>query len=71
MAETSNLSFFIIRKTFKIEVSLIYVSGVWQSDSIRHVSILFQILFPFRLLENSKQSSLSVQKVPVGYPFSI
>ena len=36
------------------------VSGVWQSDSdIRlHASILFQILFPFRLVQNIEQSSL-------------
>ena len=36
------------------------VSGVQQSDSVIHihVSILFQILFPFRLLHNIEQSSL-------------
>ena len=36
------------------------VSGVEQSDSVTHihVSILFQILFPFRLLRNAEQSSL-------------
>ena len=36
------------------------VSGVQQSDSVIHihVSILFQILFPFRLLQNTEQSSL-------------
>ena len=36
------------------------VSGVQQSDSVQHihVSILFQILFPFRLLQNIEQSSL-------------
>ena len=36
------------------------VSGVQQRDSVIyiHVSILFQILFPFRLLHNIEQSSL-------------
>ena len=37
------------------------VTGVQQSDSVIihiHVSILFQILFPFRLLHNIEQSSL-------------
>ena len=36
------------------------VSGVQQSDSVIHihVSILFQILFPFRLLHNIGQRSL-------------
>ena len=36
------------------------VSGVQQSDSVIHihVSILFQILFPFRLLHNIEQHSL-------------
>ena len=31
---------------------------VQQSDSVIHVSILFQILFPVRLLQNIEQSSL-------------
>ena len=36
------------------------VSGVQQSDSVIHihVSIVFQILFLFRLLQNTEQSSL-------------
>ena len=36
------------------------VSGVQQSDSVihLHVSILFQILFPLRLLKDIEQSSL-------------
>ena len=35
------------------------VSGVWQSDSVIHihVSILFHILFPLRLLYNVEQGS--------------
>ena len=40
--------------------NVVLVSGVQQSDSAIHihVSILFQILFPFRLLHNIEQSSL-------------
>jgi len=47
-----------------IEVLLIYnvmlVSGVQQSDSVihAHISGFFQILFPYRLLENIQYSSL-------------
>ena len=38
--------------------NVVLVSGVQQSDSVIHihVSILFQILFPFRLLQNIEQS---------------
>ena len=49
---------------FFIEVELIYnvvlVSGVQQSDSVIHtyISIFFQILFPYRLLQNIEYSSL-------------
>ena len=37
-----------------------FVSGVPQSNSVIHinVSILFQILFPFRFIQNIEQSSL-------------
>ena len=40
--------------------NVVLVSGVQQSDSVIriHVSILFQILFPFRLLQNIEQHSL-------------
>ena len=40
--------------------NIVLVSGVQQSDSVIriHISILFQILFPFRLLKNIEQSSL-------------
>ena len=40
--------------------NVVLVSGVQHSDSVIHinVSILFQILFPFRLLQNIEQSSL-------------
>ena len=55
---------FFLNFVFYIGVSLInnvvLVSGVQQSDSVihTHVSILFQILFPFRLLQNIERSSL-------------
>ena len=41
-------------------INNVLVSGVQQSDSVIHihVSILFQILFLFRLLQNIEQSSL-------------
>ena len=67
---TEQLGFFVFiflikkLKQFYIGVYLInsvmLVSGVQQSDSIIHiqVSILFQILFPFWLLQNIEQSSL-------------
>ena len=40
--------------------NVVIVSGVQQSDTAIHihVSILFQILFPFRLFHNIEQSSL-------------
>ena len=40
--------------------SAVLVSGGQQSDSVIHinVSILFQILFPYRCLQNIEQSSL-------------
>ena len=39
--------------------SVVAASGVQQSDSVTHIHafILFQILFPFRLLHNTEQSS--------------
>ena len=41
-------------------LTMLLVSGIQQSDSMTyiHVSILFQILFPFRLFHNIDQSSL-------------
>ena len=46
--------------------NVVLVSGVWQSDSIIHiyVSILVQILFPFRLLHNIEQSALGYTTGP-------
>ena len=45
-----------------IEVWLIYsvllVSGIQHSNSVIHLCILFQILFPYRLLQNTEYSSL-------------
>ena len=42
------------------------VSGVQQSDPVihTHVSILYQILFPLRLLHNIEQSSLCYTVCP-------
>ena len=39
---------------------IVLVSGVKQSDSVIHilVSILFQIILPFKLLQSIEQSSL-------------
>ena len=52
---------------------VVLVLGVQQSDSVIcisiHVSILFQMLFPFRLLQNIEQSSLCYIVGPVGYSF--
>ena len=44
----------------KLTHNIVLVSDVQQSGSVIHihVSILFQILFPFRLLQNIEQSSL-------------
>ena len=40
--------------------NVVLVSGVQQSDSVihTHISILFQILFPYRLLQSTGESSL-------------
>ena len=60
----STNSFFFFNFYFNIGVQLINsvvsVSGIQQSDSVIHihVSLLFQILFPFRLLQNIEQSFL-------------
>ena len=39
--------------------TVVLVSGIQQSDSVIHihVNVLFQVLFPFRLLQNIEQSS--------------
>ena len=31
------------------------VSGIQQSDSVTQVSVVFQILFPFKLLQNAEE----------------
>ena len=43
--------------------NVVLASGIQESDLVihTHVSILFQILFPFRLLQNIEQSSLYIQ----------
>ena len=48
----------------------VLVSGVQQSDSVIHIhgSILFQILFPFRLLQSIEQSSLCYTAGPCWLP---
>ena len=61
---------------FLIEVYLIYsvvlVSGVQQSEQVIHIhiSILFQILFPYRSLQSIEQTSLCYTVVS-PYQFSI
>ena len=47
---------------------VVIVSGVQQSDSVIHtrVSMLFQILLPFRLLKNTEQNSLCYTVGPCG-----
>ena len=39
--------------------SVVVVSGVQQGDSLTHISILFQILYPYRLVQN-----IDSQRVP-------
>ena len=46
--------YFILEHTVN---DAVLISDVQQSDSVTHVSILFPILFPFRLLHNVEQSS--------------
>ena len=36
------------------------VSGIQLSDAVIHVSILFQILFPYRLSQNTEQNLLHI-----------
>ena len=47
--------------------NVVLVSGVQPSDSVIHihVSILFQILFPFRLLHNVEQSFRVTHEIAV------
>ena len=68
-------SFFFLNFVFYMGVLLInnvvIASGVQQSDSFIHicVSVLFQILFPFRLLHNIEQSSLCYTVGPCWLSF--
>ena len=47
---SSVLNFFFILEYSRS--TMLLVSGVQQSDSVIHISIPFQILFPYRLLQN-------------------
>ena len=55
-------SFFLFNFVLYIRAYLInnvlLVSSIQQSDSVIHVSVLFQMLFPFGLLQNIEQSPL-------------
>ena len=55
-----NLKIFLFYTGVELINKVVLVSIVQQSDSVIriHVSILFQILFPFRFLQNIEQSSL-------------
>ena len=44
--------------------NVVLVSGIQRSDSVIHASILFQLLFPFRLLQSTEQSSLCCTVCP-------
>ena len=52
--------------------NVVIVSDVQQSDSVIHIhlSIVFQILFPFRLLQNIEQNSLCYA-IGVSWSFNI
>ena len=56
----SFLKVFILGFSIKLIDNVVLVSGVQQSGSVIHihVSLLFQIVFHFRLLQNIGQSSL-------------
>ena len=41
-----------------------FVSEIQHSDSVIHVSIVFQVLFSFKLLQDIKQSSLCYEIGP-------
>ena len=51
---------FLFYNGMQLIYKVVLVSGVQQSDSViyTHISLLFKILFPFRLLQNIEQSSL-------------
>ena len=56
---------------YKLISNAVFTSGVQPSGSVvhRHISILFQILFPFMLLTNIRLSSQCYTEALVGYPF--
>lgn len=50
---------------------VVLVSGVEQNESVMHISIPFQILFPHRSLQGIEEISLCYVVVPVTHPFLI
>ena len=70
------ISGFLLFKKFLFHIgvqftnNVVLVSGAQESDSVIHihVSTLFQILFPFKLLQNTEQSSLPLySRTLLGY----
>ena len=54
------LKSFLFYMCVELTYNVVLISGVQQNDSVIHihVSLLVQVLFPFRLLYNTEQSSL-------------
>ena len=55
--------------------NVVVVSGVQQSDSVIHIyvymSILFQVLFPYRLLQNIEFPVLCSRSLFISFIYSI
>ena len=51
-------AFFFFGIGIELIYSVVLISGVQPSDSVIHMFILFQILFPYRLSQKIRQSSL-------------
>ena len=64
----------VISFNFCIRIQLVYnivlVSGMQQSDSTMHIAVLFQILFPYRLVQNIRVPC-AIQQVLIDYLFYI
>ena len=62
LGEQIAMFFSIFKKNYLSIVELSYnvvlISAVHQSDSVIHIYILFQILFPYRLVQNIEYSYL-------------
>ena len=56
--ELKKIFFFLIFLGVQLIYNVVLVSAVQQSESVIHISTLFQILFPYRLLQSIEQSSL-------------